>query len=162
MSAARSSATVILASDPGRTVGPSSQSVDLDASISHLPPPAGCSIRLSDKRMTEEGAMAAVNVRELARNTSKVIDDVERLKRPAIITRSGRPVAAVVPIDSEALEDWILANAPEFVEGMRKADEELRRGETISMEECFAARKRRDAKRRKATSSSRRAAMRRR
>jgi len=106
--------------------------------------------------------MAAVNVRELARNTSKVIDDVERRKRPAIITRGGRPVAAVVPIDSEALEDWILANAPEFVEGMRKADEELRRGETISMDEYFAARKRRDAKTRKATSSSRRPAMRRR
>ena len=82
--------------------------------------------------------MAAVNVRELARNTSKVIDAVERSKRPAIITRSGRPVAAVVPIDPDALEDWILANAPEFVEGMRAADEEFRRGETISMDELFA------------------------
>lgn len=82
--------------------------------------------------------MAAVNVRELARNTSKVIDDVERLKRPAIITRSGRPVAAVVPIDFDALEDWILANAPEFVEGMRQADDEFRQGETISMDELFA------------------------
>ncbi|SRR6266540_5429021 len=82
--------------------------------------------------------MASVNVRELARNTSKVIDDVERRKRPAIITRGGRPVAAVIPIDSGALEDWILANAPEYVEGMRKADEELRRGETVGMDELFA------------------------
>ena len=82
--------------------------------------------------------MASVNVRELARNTSKVIDEVERLKRPAIIIRSGRPVAAVVPIDFDALEDWILANAPEFVEGMQQAEEEFRRGETISMDELFA------------------------
>ncbi len=95
--------------------------------------------------------MAAVNVRELARNTSKVIDDVERRKRPAIITRGGKPVAAVVPIDSDALEDWILANAPEFVEGMRKADEELRRGETISAEEYFARRERRERKTRKSS-----------
>jgi prevent-host-death family protein len=82
--------------------------------------------------------MAAVNVRELARNTSKVIGDVARRKRPTIITRGGRPVAAVVPIDAEALEDWILANSPVFVEGMREADAELRRGETVGMTEAFA------------------------
>ena len=82
--------------------------------------------------------MAAVNVRELARNTSKVIGDVARRKRPTIITRGGRPVAAVVPIDANALEDWILANSPVFVEGMREADAELRRGETVGMSEAFA------------------------
>jgi prevent-host-death family protein len=82
--------------------------------------------------------VAAVNVRELARNTSKVIGDVARRKRPTIITRGGRPVAAVVPIDAKALEDWILANSPNFVEGMRKADEELRRGQTVGMDEMFA------------------------
>ena len=85
--------------------------------------------------------MAAVNVRELARNTSKVIGDVARRKRPTIITRGGRPVAAVVPIDADALEDWILANAPVFVQGMREADAELRRGETVGMNEAFAREK---------------------
>src|SRR6266542_3077568 len=86
--------------------------------------------------------MAAVNVRGLARNTSKVIDDVERRKRPAIITRGGRPVAAVVPIDSEALEDWILANAPEFVEGVegprqaRRPDRATRHVSDRSPEGC--------------------------
>jgi prevent-host-death family protein len=83
--------------------------------------------------------MAAVNVRELARNTSKVIGDVARRKRPTIITRAGRPVAAVVPIDADALEDWILANSPEFVQGMRKADKELRLGQTVGMDEAFAS-----------------------
>lgn len=83
--------------------------------------------------------MAAVNVRELARNTSKVIRDVARRKRPTIVTRGGRPVAAVVPIDADALEDWILANAPEFVQGMRKADKELRLGQTVGMDEAFAS-----------------------
>lgn len=79
--------------------------------------------------------MATVNVRELARNTSKVIDDVSKRHRPTLVTRAGRPVAAVVPIDSDALEDWILANAPEFVEGMRLADEELRAGNTAWLDE---------------------------
>ena len=82
--------------------------------------------------------MAAVNVRELARNTSKVIGDVARRKRPTIITRAGRPVAAVIPIDADALEDWILANSPEFVRGMQKADKELRLGQTVGMDEAFA------------------------
>ena len=83
--------------------------------------------------------MAAVNVRELARNTSKVLGEVARRKRPTIITRGGRPVAAVVPIDADALEDWILANSPEFVQGMRKADQELRLGQTVGMAEAFAS-----------------------
>jgi len=82
--------------------------------------------------------MAAVNIRELARNTSKVIGDVARRNRPTIITRGGRPVAAVIPIDADALEDWILANSPEFVKGMHKADQELRLGQTVGMDEAFA------------------------
>jgi prevent-host-death family protein len=106
--------------------------------------------------------MAAVNVRELARNTSKVIDDVERSKRPAIITRSGRPVAAVVPIDFDALEDWILANAPVFVEGMQQAEEEFRRGETISMDELFARIARKSAAKKPAVKRPSRAVARRR
>lgn len=74
--------------------------------------------------------MATVNVRELARNTSKVIDDVAKRRKPTLVTRAGRPVVAMIPIDADALEDWILANSPEFVEGLRLADEELARGET--------------------------------
>ena len=79
--------------------------------------------------------MATVNVRELARNTSKVIDDVSKRHRATLVTRGGRPVAAVVPIDADALEDWILANAPAFVDGMRLADEEMKRGETAWLDE---------------------------
>jgi antitoxin (DNA-binding transcriptional repressor) of toxin-antitoxin stability system len=59
-----------------------------------------------------------------------VINDVARRHRPTLITRAGRPIVAVVPIDADALEDWILANSPQFVEGLRLADEELKRGET--------------------------------
>lgn len=94
--------------------------------------------------------MATVNVRELARNTSKVIDDVSKRRRPTLVTRAGRPVAAVVPIDADALEDWILANAPEFVDGMRLADEEARRGDTVSFDELVAKPKRKTTRRARA------------
>lgn len=52
--------------------------------------------------------MATVNIRELGRNPSKVVDDVTSTGRPALVTKNGRPVAAVVPIDENALLDWIL------------------------------------------------------
>lgn len=82
--------------------------------------------------------MGVVNIRELARRTSEVVDAVASTKRPALVTRRGRPVAAVIPIDGAALEDWILANAPEFVEGMRRADRELRAGKTVSLDALLA------------------------
>ena len=83
--------------------------------------------------------MAAVDIRELARRTGKVIDDVARRNRPTLITRRGRPVAALIPIDADALEDWILANSPEFVRGMHKANQELRLGQTVGTDEAFGS-----------------------
>jgi prevent-host-death family protein len=71
----------------------------------------------------------AVGIRELARQASQIIERVETTRRPALITRHGRPVAALVPVDEGELEDWILANAPEFVRSMRQADREIARGQ---------------------------------
>jgi prevent-host-death family protein len=76
-----------------------------------------------------------VGVRELARRTSAIIDEIAVKKEPAMITRRGRPVAYVLPVDSEQFEEFVLANAPEFVAGMASADAELRAGETISLTE---------------------------
>lgn len=82
--------------------------------------------------------MPVVNIRELARSTSRVIGDVARTKRPAVVTRSGRPVAVVSALDADDLEDWVLANAPEFVRSLRTADEDLAKGRTISLEDFMA------------------------
>jgi prevent-host-death family protein len=59
-------------------------------------------------------AVPTVTVRELARNTAAVIQDVESSGRPALVTRNGRPVAALVAVDQAALEEWLLSRAPEF------------------------------------------------
>ena len=55
--------------------------------------------------------MSFVSIRELSRNPSAVVDEVERTGRPALVTRNGKPVAALVRIDPVALEDWIQASA---------------------------------------------------
>jgi prevent-host-death family protein len=82
--------------------------------------------------------MPVVNVRELSRRTGVVISTVRRTKRPTLVTLAGRPVAAVVPVDTAALEDWILAHAPEFVSSMATAEDDLKQGRTVSIAELLA------------------------
>jgi prevent-host-death family protein len=77
-----------------------------------------------------EVSVGSVSIRDLSRNTSKVVDDVSTSGRPAIVTKYGRAVAAVVPIDEIELEDFILASASQYVRSIREAEEDLRRGRT--------------------------------
>ncbi|HUR18483.1 MAG TPA: type II toxin-antitoxin system Phd/YefM family antitoxin [Acidimicrobiales bacterium] len=89
------------------------------------------SVRSDDVRATLVGtmtSMSTVSIRDLANNASAVVDEVATSGRPAVVTKHGKPVAAVVPIDQAALEDWVLANAPEFVANMAEADEEIAKG----------------------------------
>lgn len=74
--------------------------------------------------------MGSVSIRDLARNASGVINGVARSGRPALVTKHGKVLAAVVPVSETALEDFVLANAPEFVRALRQADEDERRGRT--------------------------------
>src|ERR1700694_312376 len=55
--------------------------------------------------------MASVHLRDLARNTATALQELETTRRPALVTRNGKPVAALVPIDETALEDWLLEHA---------------------------------------------------
>ncbi len=79
--------------------------------------------------------MSTVGIRELARRASSIIEQIETSKEPALITRRGRPVAYVLPVDSQQFEEFVLANAPELVAGMAAADAELVAGETTSLAE---------------------------
>ena len=90
--------------------------------------------------------MTVVNMRELSRRTSGVVDEMRSRKRPTLVTRGGRPVAALVPIDPTALEDWVLATAPTFVAGMRAADRELRTRKTRSLDAVIGAEAETDAR----------------
>lgn len=80
--------------------------------------------------------MSTIGVRDLARHASSIISDLEQTREPALITRRGRPVAYMLPVDSEQFEDFVLAHAPKFVEGMAAADAELAAGETTSLAEA--------------------------
>ncbi len=51
--------------------------------------------------------MNVVSIRDLSRNPSAVVDEVERSGRPALVTRNGKPIAALVRIDQDRLEEWL-------------------------------------------------------
>ena len=82
--------------------------------------------------------MTTVSIRDLGRRPSQVVDEVIRTGRPAIITRHGRPATAVVALDSDELEDYVLAHAPEFARSMREADADLRAGRARPATEVLA------------------------
>lgn len=82
--------------------------------------------------------MPTISIRDLGRNPSQVIDEVVRTGRPAIVTRHGRPITAIVAIDPDELEDFVLAHAPAFARSMRAADADLRAGRARPATEVFA------------------------
>lgn len=90
--------------------------------------------------------MSVVNVKELGRSASAVVADVVDTRRPAVITRSGHPVAVLVPLDAastaSALEDWALAHLPEFMRSRAIADKESAAGKTIEAGAFFRAQRR--------------------
>ena len=71
--------------------------------------------------ISESRPMTTISIRDLGRRPSQVVDEVIRTGRPAIITRHGRPVTAMVALDPDELEDFVLARAPEFARSMRAA-----------------------------------------
>ncbi len=77
--------------------------------------------------------MSTIGVRDLAKRASAIINDIEQSKEPALVTRRGRPVVYMLPVDSEEFEDFALSQAPQFVAGMKMADAELAAGETVAL-----------------------------
>jgi prevent-host-death family protein len=80
----------------------------------------------------------AVSIRELARNASGVVNDVTTNKRAALITKHGKTVAAVVPIDEADLEDFVLSQLPGLAEELATAQAAHRAGKTIPLSELVS------------------------
>lgn len=82
--------------------------------------------------------MPHVSIRDLQRNAGGVLKKVAASGRPTVVTNRGEPVAAVVPIVAADFEDWIMANAPDFVAGRAQAHAELAGDETTSLDDFLA------------------------
>lgn len=89
-----------------------------------------------------------LGIREFSQNVSRTLHAVIETGKPVLITRHGHPVAAIVAVDDDRFEDFVMAHAPEFTLGMRAADEELERGMTRPLHEVLAEADAEDADRR--------------
>lgn len=72
--------------------------------------------------------MASVPIRTLQTHASSVVDEVVESGRPLIVTRNGQPLVAVIPVDQQALEDWVLSTAPSWTARMDEVEDDVAAG----------------------------------
>jgi antitoxin (DNA-binding transcriptional repressor) of toxin-antitoxin stability system len=81
--------------------------------------------------------MAVIGVRELARETRRVLDQLEENGEPVVVARHGKPVAVLAVPTSEQLADADLAATPGFRESLDDANRELAEGKTRPFDEVL-------------------------
>jgi antitoxin YefM len=78
-----------------------------------------------------------VPVREFRTKLSELLSDVADRRDHVLVTRNGKPAAALVPIDEyEALEETAeLLSDPDAIAAIEAGLSELERGETVALED---------------------------
>ncbi len=74
--------------------------------------------------------MAIVKMRDLLRTPKPVFEELERSREPALLTRDGKPVAALFPVDSDQAYELAMAALPEFVQSRERAEHARGEGRT--------------------------------
>ena len=82
--------------------------------------------------------MTTVNTVELKTQANRLLNQVAK-HQMVLITRRGKPCAALVPVSSENLVDLLWEYSPDVQRRLRVAAEELRAGKTESLK-AFAKR----------------------
>ena len=77
--------------------------------------------------------MRFVAMRELRINPSKVLDALA--EEDIVVTRNGKPAAALLQLDEELIEDFILAHHPTLLTEVEAARREFRKKGGIRHEE---------------------------
>jgi PHD/YefM family antitoxin component YafN of YafNO toxin-antitoxin module len=54
---------------------------------------------------------------------------------PILVTRHGEPVMAVIALEEDEAETWLLGQSPELLELVEQARRQLRAGESVTLEE---------------------------
>jgi prevent-host-death family protein len=76
--------------------------------------------------------MREIGIKELKDNASRVIGEVEAGQR-VIVNKRGRPVAVIMSM--EEAEDFVLANAEEYVRMRLDGRREHEAGETVHLDD---------------------------
>lgn len=83
--------------------------------------------------------MKTVNTIELKTHANRLLRRVAQTHQMVLITRRGRPYAALVPVSDENLADLLWEYSPEVQQRLRTAAEELQTGKGVSLK-TFAKR----------------------
>lgn len=76
---------------------------------------------------------------EMAEAKDVLSSYAKRLRRqPLVLTRGGRPVAAVVPLNANDWEDFVVAQHPGFLKVLRRGEERAKTEPDIPLEELLA------------------------
>ncbi|MBU4386532.1 MAG: type II toxin-antitoxin system Phd/YefM family antitoxin [Actinobacteria bacterium] len=82
--------------------------------------------------------MKTIGVRDLKNHVSEYLRSLSK-DEPVVITRNGKPVAAMISLEPDELEDFILAHSPKVQKMVRKGIKEIKRGEFFTVDELMAS-----------------------
>ena len=80
----------------------------------------------------------ALTTTDLSESADTLLDRLARDNEPMLVRRGDAIVAALVPLDADELDDFLLARLPGLKEDLRQADIDLMEGRSISLTELLA------------------------
>ena len=84
--------------------------------------------------------MKVANTVELKNKTNELLRDVVK-GEPVIITYRGKPAASLTALTEDDLEDFILENSPSIRKKIAKAEEDIRAGKIVSLDDYLTGSK---------------------
>ena len=84
--------------------------------------------------------MKMANTVELKNKTNELLKRVVA-GEPIIITLKGKPAAAITPLTEDGLEDFIIENSSTIRKKLAKAEDDIKEGRVISLDDYLTGRK---------------------
>lgn len=84
--------------------------------------------------------MKMANTVELKNKTNELLRIVVS-GEPVIITLKGKPAAAITPLTEDGLEDFIIENSSAIRKKIAKAEEDMKAGRVVSLDDYLSGRK---------------------
>lgn len=80
--------------------------------------------------------MVTAGVRELKNRTSEFLRRT-RTEGPVIITSHGKPVAAMIPLEPDEVEDFLLAHSPKIQAAVKRGMKDIEASRVHTVEELL-------------------------
>ena len=81
--------------------------------------------------------MKVANTVDLKNKTNKLLAEVMK-GNPLIITYRGKPAASILPLTEDDLEDFIIEHSPLIRRKIKKAEEDVKKGRIVSLDEYLS------------------------